>query len=155
MLLDLLTEDRILTKVKAKDWKELVRISGGVLVRNGSVEEKYIDAMISSIEKNGPYVVLTDGFALLHARPEDGAYETAISLLIVERGVSFNHRYDPVKLVFTLSAVDETTHVSALADLLKLINEKDFVEQAIKHKRSLIWYIKKILSEGDERHDNS
>lgn len=154
-LLELMNERRIKSTVRVGDWKEAVRMSGNILLKEGCISSNYIEQSIKIIEEVGPYVVIAPNICLIHAKPENGAYETAISLLIVERGVSFNHRYDPVKLVFTLSAVDETTHVSALADLLKLINEKDFVEQVIKHKHSLISYIKKILSEGDERHDNS
>lgn len=149
MLLDLLTEDRILTKVKASDWRELVRISGGVLVRDGLVEEKYIDAMIGSIEKNGPYVVLTDGFALLHARPEDGVKEICMSLVTLDEPVEFGHKdFDPVKVAIAFGAVDNQQHLQALQELMKVLMIEGSVNEMyeIESSKRLHEYLEGILS---------
>ena len=47
-LSELISEQTIALNVEVKDWKEAVRISGEMLVKIGSVEERYVDAMIAA-----------------------------------------------------------------------------------------------------------
>lgn len=45
MLLELLTEDNILTGVEASDWREVARKTGQLLVDKGSVEPEFIETI--------------------------------------------------------------------------------------------------------------
>ena len=55
--------------LEAKDWKEAIRIASVPLVKCGSIEEPYVENMISSVETLGPYIVIMPQFALAHAAP--------------------------------------------------------------------------------------
>lgn len=63
--------DKIGLVEKVKDWKEAVRLSGELLLRDGCIEPRYIDGMIKTCEELGPYIAICPGVAIPHARPED------------------------------------------------------------------------------------
>jgi len=122
MLQEVLTPELIRLGVEADDWEAAVRAAGQVLVENGAVEPAYVDAMVESIRRVGPYIVVAPGVALPHARPEDGVRRLAISMVQLRAPVAFGHETnDPVSLVFALAAVDVDSHLKALSQLSSLI----------------------------------
>ena len=72
-----------------KDWEEAIHMASVPLINDSIINENYIHKMISNIKDMGPYVVISQDIALPHARPEDGAFESAISILKLEDRVSF------------------------------------------------------------------
>ncbi|MBW5380501.1 PTS sugar transporter subunit IIA, partial [Brachyspira hampsonii] len=71
------------------NWEEALRIGAKSLVDNNSIEEKYVQSIIDDVYKYGPYVVLTDGAAMPHSRPENGVLKMGMSFLKVKNGVDF------------------------------------------------------------------
>lgn len=129
MLSELLTKDTIKVNVDAADWKEAVRKGGEILVENGSVEPRFVDAMIQTVKEMGPYIVIVPGIALPHARPSDGAIKLGMSLIKLSHPVNFgNKENDPVSVVISLGAVDNYSHSKALATLVDLFNDKEKVK---------------------------
>ncbi|WP_300716523.1 PTS sugar transporter subunit IIA, partial [uncultured Brachyspira sp.] len=55
-----------------KDWQEALRIAAKPLLDAENIEARYIDSIIENVIKNGPYIVLIDGVAMPHSRPEEG-----------------------------------------------------------------------------------
>ena len=51
------------------------------LLKNGSVTKQYVEAMVQSVLDAGPYIVLMPGFALAHARSEDGVCRLGLSAM--------------------------------------------------------------------------
>lgn len=130
MLLDVLSPDAIVLDAVAEDWEAAIRLSGGVLVQTGAVEGRYVDAMIRMVREAGPYIVISPGIALAHARPEEGVHRIAISLVRLRRPVAFGHKQnDPVDLVFTLAASDSDSHLTALMQLAELLLDPVRVQQ--------------------------
>ena len=85
--------------------------------------------MIQTTKESGPYIVITKHVALPHARPESGAKEIAISIATLETPVVFgNKENDPVKYIFGLSALDNLTHLTAMAELAELLDQEQFYE---------------------------
>ncbi len=122
MIIDLLKDGNIQLKAQAKTWQEAGQIAGKMLVESGGVTPPYVDATISSVEKYGPYIVLVEGVALFHARPEDGVNEICMSLTTLEKPVVFGaDEKDPVGLVLAFGAIDHKSHIKALSELMKLL----------------------------------
>ena len=129
MLSEISNKELVQLNIEAEDWKEAIRKSAQVMVENGKITDDYIQAMIKNTEENGPYVVITDHVALPHARPDDGAIETAIGITTLKESVVFGHElHDPVKYVFSLSTVDNNSHLRALAELVELLDDDKFYE---------------------------
>ena len=127
MLSKIINENLIRLKVKANDWEDAVRKSASALLENNKITASYIDAMINTAKEVGPYIVITKHVALPHARPEAGAKEIAIGIATLECPVEFgNAANDPVKYVFSLSAIDQNTHLQAMAELAELLDKEEF-----------------------------
>ncbi len=127
VLSDLLTKNHIALDVPAMNWQEAVTAAGDVLVRAGDVDSAYVQSMVQAIEQLGPYVVVAPGCAMPHARPTAAVRRVSMSLIRLREPVRFgNEENDPVDLVFPLAAVDTNTHLKALSQLTKLLqNEAD------------------------------
>ncbi len=126
VLKDLLRRDAIKLRVKAENWEEAIRKSGEMLLKLDYIEEKYIDAMIQTVHKLGPYIVIAPGIALAHARPEEGVIKTSFSLITLEDPVQFGNKdNDPVNLVVTIAALDHNSHIKAISELIDIIGNKE------------------------------
>ena len=111
----LLTPERVRLGVRAAGWREAVRAAGALMVDTGTVEPRYVDAMIRSCERFGPYIVIAPGLALPHSRAEDGAIADSFSLVTLASPVEFgNEANDPVHVVLALSASNSDGHIEQL-----------------------------------------
>ena len=110
MLSELISPERINAAYKAENWEDAVREAGRLLVETGCAKPQYVDAMVRTVEELGPYIVLSKGLAMPHARPEAGAQKIAMSLVLLKNPVNFgNKNHDPVEAVFALCAIDNCT----------------------------------------------
>jgi ascorbate PTS system EIIA or EIIAB component len=89
----------------ADDWRQGVRAAVRLLVDLGTADETYIDACVRSVEKHGPYIVLTPGVALAHAQAAEGTTTEGLAALRLDAPVRFGHpSNDPVDLVLAFSS---------------------------------------------------
>jgi PTS system ascorbate-specific IIA component len=100
---------------QVEDWREAVRTAAGLLVDLGVADAAYVEACVASVEKNGPYIVLTKGVALAHAQVEVGVTSEGIGLLRLAEPVAFGHpANDPVDLVFAFSTSGGDAHLAMI-----------------------------------------
>ncbi|WP_166000844.1 PTS sugar transporter subunit IIA [Bacillus sp. Cs-700] len=126
MLKDLIHEETIQFASHATDWKEAIKTAAKPLLTNEQITTAYVDAMIRSVEELGPYVVIAPGIAIPHARPEAGVNKVGMSLLRLDEAVPFSEKEKhQVKLLIVLAAVDQETHLEALAQLSELLSEEE------------------------------
>lgn len=136
MLKELINAERVNIVKSVKDWKEAIKIASKPLLEDNSIEELYIENMIKSVEKYGPYIVLADRFALPHASSKEGVNKLAMSLLIVEDEVDLLGK--PVNIFMVLAAIDNTTHIRALASLSEMMYEEENIKLIINGDKSSI-----------------
>lgn len=147
MLIDVINTNLVEIDVDVKDWQEAITYGGNLLVKEGVVTESYVQAMIQSVLDIGPYVVLDEGVALPHARPEAGALKIGVSIITLKNPVVFGHpEHDPVKLVVCLAAVDSASHVSVLSDISQILDGGETMDKIVgsKTKEELIEVIKSL-----------
>lgn len=126
MLKEILKESDILFDLSAKDWTESIQKTSQPLVESKIIEPRYVEAMINTIKKYGPYIVIDKHIALAHARPEDGVNKLGISVAKLKTPVSFGSiDNDPVKVIFCLAAVNSYSHLNIMKNLVELINDKE------------------------------
>lgn len=129
MLTDLISEELIRLNIEAKDWEDAIRLAAQPLVENKKIKPSYVEDIIAGVKEMGPYIVLTKNVALPHARPESGAIRNAIGIATLVKPIRFGNKdNDPVKYLFTLSAKDNSEHLSALAELAGLFDDKKFFQ---------------------------
>ncbi len=125
MLEKVFTKDVIRLNVEAADWESAVRAGGQLLLNAGKCRPDYIDAMVQTVRQFGPYMVLTPGLALAHARPEDGALEVGLSLITLKDPVEFgSEANDPVMLVIAFCAEDKERHTGLLKELASFLRKE-------------------------------
>jgi PTS system ascorbate-specific IIA component len=136
-LLKMIYKETIALDVKANDWKDAVRAAGSLLVDTGSVEPRYVAAMIETVFSMGPYIVIAPGVALPHARPEDGVIKPCMSMITLHTPVNFgNQANDPVKLIVAFGTIDNKAHIEALTCLAKLLGDPEKLD-ALKQAKNV------------------
>lgn len=123
MLSELLTRDKIRKIEKVDTWEDGIIEASKVLLDQGLIEKSYIEAMIESVNQNGPYIVLEDGFALPHASRTSGVNELSMSLLSLDKEVDMMGK--PVKVIMVLAAKDDASHLRALSSLSDILGEEE------------------------------
>jgi PTS system ascorbate-specific IIA component len=113
----------------AEDWKEAVRIGIQLLLDRGIAEPRYYDAIITSVEQNGPYFLLMPYVALPHARPENGALKEGFSLVTLRTPVNFGStENDPIGILLSFAAANATAQLeNTLAQAALLFEEEERV----------------------------
>lgn len=130
MLLEKITANDVQIGKTAADWQEAIRIAAAPLEAQGAIASSYTDGMIESVQKNGPYFVITKGMALAHARPECGANRLALNFTTFDPPISFGAgENDPVHLIITLAATDPNSHIDLLSALAETLMDESRMHQ--------------------------
>lgn len=103
----------------AHDWRDALWQASLPLIEEDAITTDYVLNMIASVEKNGPYMVLTDYFALMHARPGQGVNKLGMSLLISRKAIDLEGK--PVKIFLVMAAVDNTSHLQSLQKVVSIL----------------------------------
>lgn len=147
MLKEVLNENYIDIDVTVANWEDAVRKGGQLLLNENAVEKRYIDAMIATVKEMGPYIVIAPGIAMPHARPEFGAKKIGMSLITLKEPICFgNEKNDPVRIVISLCAVDHSSHLKALSELMEILGDEDKIQVILnaKDKQEIIDLIRTI-----------
>lgn len=130
MLKDLITWKTILLNAECSTWQDAIKLGTDILSENNYIDDRYYDAIMENFKNIGPYMVVAPGIVLSHARPEDGVKKLSMSLVTLKNPVNFGSELnDPVKLIITLAAIDNESHLKALSQLMELfMNSSDMNE---------------------------
>ncbi len=130
---NLITKECIQIQDKVKDWKEAILISAQPLLKNGCIEERYIDAMIQTVLDLGAYIVIAPNIAMPHARSESGALRNGFSVLKINEPVYFDETEDSkATLIVPISCVDNETHMKMLQAIAMVLGEPELAEKVLK-----------------------
>ncbi len=131
-IMELLTQDTVQFGIHASNANEVIDQACLPLLRSGAIEKSYIENIKEVLLKNGPYMVLTKNTVLLHATIGDGVNKVCMGLSSLKKPVYFGHRQnDPVYLAFVLGAIDNHSHLKSLAQLSKLLGEREVLQELI------------------------
>jgi PTS system ascorbate-specific IIA component len=121
----LIENDSIKLNQTANSWQEAIKIGTDMLVKSSAVEPRYYEAIVSSIEKLGPYIILAPGLAMPHARPEDGVNKTAFALVTLTTPVIFEGEETPVDVLLTLAGSDSDQHMQGLMEITQVLDDEE------------------------------
>lgn len=138
--MSILTEELISLDLEVDNAEDAIRGAGNLLLSQGKIEERYIEAMIKGFKDIGPYIVLAPGIAIPHGRPEHGVFEQSASVVRLKNPVVFGHpTNDPVSLVCAICGTDNISHITMLQSLSAVLGDKE------KYKKILTASTKKEL----------
>ncbi|MEG0735337.1 MAG: PTS sugar transporter subunit IIA [Longicatena sp.] len=132
-LLHMVDEHTICLHVDAKNWEEAIRICAQPMIDHAYIKSAYVEEIVRIMKVEGPFVVITKHVALPHAKPSAGALRRGIGIGVLEEPIVFgNKELDPIKYIFTLSATDNESHLTAMSQLLDMFNNKAFFKMLDK-----------------------
>lgn len=136
-LSNLLTEEFIQLDLEADTWQQAIEKASQNLLNKGYINDNYVKSMIRNVEENGPYIVISQGFAIPHSAVDEGSMKLGFNLIRLKNPVSFNAGIlDPIKYVCVISAVDNERHLNAMFNLINLLQISQFKEALNEAKTS-------------------
>lgn len=133
----LLRASDIEVDVECTDWEDAVRKSGNPLVEKGYIEQSYVEAMVGSIKKYGPYIVLAKGFAMPHAEVEEGSIRLGMHFIRLKEPVIFGIKdADPIEFVCCLSVIDHKSYLKAFFNLINMLRDDEYRQHLHEAKDS-------------------
>lgn len=118
--------------IPAADWEDAMRKSGALLVDSGYITDHYIEMTVDCVRENGPYIVIAPGLALSHSRPDPSVLKTGLSLMTLAEPVCFDCENDPVDIVITLAAEDDSAHLDKIMIIGEFFSEEENMQKVIR-----------------------
>lgn len=146
MLRNIVDESLIDVNVICNNWQDAIKKGAYLLEKRGDVNEEYKDAIIRNFQELGPYMVISPGIVLSHSRPEDGVNNMSLSIITIEKPIEFGSELnDPVKLIITLAAKDNVSHIHIIQSLMNLLMDSKDINNLINAttKEEILNIIKK------------
>jgi PTS system mannitol-specific IIA component len=143
---EILTPETIELKASLKRQEEAIRRAGTLLVKNGHVEERYIDSMLEHEELVSTFV--GNAVAIPHGTEESKQWVTrpGLSIITVPEGVEYGDG-NMVRLVVGIAGKGDE-HLEMLSKVATVCAEEDNVEQIVRAetKEELLTF----FEEGEE-----
>lgn len=132
------------------NWETAIQVAAKPLLEAKIIEPRYVQAMINNVAEMGDYMVLVPKVAMPHARPEQGAIGTGISILNIREAVLFG-KSSYVNLLICLATKDSQSHLALLQQVSSLIDEESKVQQLInaKNKNEFLELLNKFSTEEE------
>lgn len=129
---------------KITDWREAIYISCQPLYQQHIITENYSSAIIHSTTQTGCWYILSPGFALPHARPQQGVVSDSshLSLLRISENCLFPGN-EPIGLVIVLAAVNNHQHINMIQRLLNWLDRNNRLQHLLtcQNQHELQWIL--------------
>lgn len=132
-IFDLLSEQRIKIKGKAKNWKEAITEAGELLLKDDCIEESYINDMIKIVDEFGSYIMLVPNIIFPHAKAKDKVKKTAFSIVMYDEKIDFTEG-QKIDMVICFCSKDEREHLDGLINIIDKVEENSLKEKIMKCK---------------------
>ncbi|MEJ7542372.1 PTS sugar transporter subunit IIA [Staphylococcus intermedius] len=136
MSLEMLTEDKINVKEYVATWEEAIKVAAQPLLDQAYFNPSYVDAMIDSVYRHGPYIVIAPEIAIAHARPNGNVNKVGLSLLKLHRHIDFGEKSHYASLIFVFSAVDTHSHLDILQSLARILGDVTTVNRLMQSQNA-------------------
>ncbi|MDT6981473.1 PTS sugar transporter subunit IIA [Levilactobacillus zymae] len=121
-----ISPNEIQLNVEASGWEDAIQKAAQPLVDEKHITDDYVQSMIESVKKLGPYIVIAPGLALGHARPSAAVKQTSFSVATLKEPVEFgNEQNDPVDLVVILASINSNDHLDLMRKVVNFLNKAD------------------------------
>lgn len=114
------------------NWEDAIKASVTPLINEGIATEEYTQAIIDSVNNNGPYIVIAPNICIPHAQQGKGVNDTAISFMKTNKPVKFSDSEEHnAQLFFVLASTDNNKHLNNLAELVEFLGDEQNVEKLL------------------------
>lgn len=124
-LSDIVKESYIQFGISATTFDEVLRKAAIPLITDEIINEDYINSIIESSHSNNSFMMIADLVSLPHTKPQFGARDLGISIVVLDKPLLVE-KNTKVKYIFLLSAIDNKKHLTAISQLVNLLENKEF-----------------------------
>lgn len=110
----------------ATDWIEAIRLSAEPLLEKQAISKEYVDSIIENVNKLGAYIVVDEGIAIPHAKPDKNVNDFGITITTFKNSIKLGDHKD-VRLFITLATRDKESHIEIITQIMKLIENKKII----------------------------
>lgn len=132
----LIKPEFITVRETVSSWEDAVSIASESLISEEYIEDAYVSKIIESVEKNGPYMVLKDYFALMHAKPGEFVHKMGMSLLVTKEPT--NMKGKDVSVFLVLAATDTQQHLAALKSIVEIMMDEEKFQMILSAEKEKI-----------------
>ena len=130
---ELFKREEVIFKADCNDWRKAIHLASKPLLKNHSIDNDYVEAMISAVEELGPYMVFIPEVALTHAASQNGVLKDGMSLLTLKESIKFGDKgKEQVRIIIVLASLDPETYINKLVKLVEILEKKSIIEKIIE-----------------------
>lgn len=109
--------------IKIADWKEGVKLTGKLLLKNNIIDEEYIKSSIDVINEFGSYMILAPEVIFPHTRTIENKVKTGFSIVILNKAIKLPTG-EPVSVFIMFSSKNNSEHLDTFIKLVELANNR-------------------------------
>lgn len=128
---NLLQEKNCYLRDHVADWREAIHIACAPLIEQNYCTQAYEQAIYASTEKFGPYYVLCENLALIHASNQSGVLDTQMSITVLKDAVKFKPDGYDVRVLVTLVAKDNESHMEGIQAVSNIFMDERKVQKIL------------------------
>ena len=125
----LLQEKNCYLRDRVQDWKEAVHIACEPLIEQNYCTTAYEAAIYEITERLGPYYVLCENLALIHASNQSGVNDTQMAVTVLKEPVKFKPDGYDVRVLVTLVAKDSESHMEGIQAVSNIFSDEKKVQE--------------------------
>lgn len=134
-LKSLLKAENVRITEEEMGWRDAVHAACRPLVEQGYLKAEYPENIIKNAEEFGPYFVLAEDVAFLHARPDQGVISSQAAVLVSRNPVRFaEDGTRDARLLIVLGASDSEAHIEAMQALADLFSDEGRIQRIVHSK---------------------
>ncbi len=127
----MLKKENIQILEKVSNWQEAIKVAVQPLIDTGYVEPRYVDGIIENTNKYGPYYVLCEDLALLHAGSDQGVIKKQLAITILREPIRFKADGYNVRVLLTLAADDPESHMDAIRSISTIFSDPKQIKRLV------------------------
>lgn len=128
---DLLKEENCSIRNNVESWQDAIHVACKPMIEQGYCDEQYVDAIFESTAQYGPYYVLCENLALIHASNKKGVYGTQMAVTVLKEPVKFKPDGYDVRVLVTLVAKDSESHMEGIQAVSAIFSDPDKVQSIL------------------------
>ena len=124
MIQDLIKMENCVIKESVDDWKQAIHVALEPLVKDGCCNDEYEKAVLKMTDEIGPYYVLSDYMALIHASSEAGVSKTQLACTVLKEPVVFTEEKNKVRVLVALCSTDSSSHMDGIVAVSNIFTDE-------------------------------
>ncbi|MHC5375649.1 BglG family transcription antiterminator [Enterococcus sp. LJL120] len=129
----LLSKEFIKYSKRQFSFNEAIQAVAEPLLKFGSIEQRFVDTILSRYDEKFPYFVIAPGIAIPHAGFSDGVKKIGLSYLQLENPIHFSKEHQVYGLLM-IAPINNTHHQNAIQNFYKMVSNQQRRSQLLALK---------------------